>query len=152
MTLSGAVTLPLAAQARRVDLLGARELYTLAVYAEGGTLNRERLMAADTPKAIRIQITYDKDMRRPIAVEWRRELVPPLDGTATANLRATFLPLQLGDMINVEYVPRRGTLVRVNTLVAVEAAHHDLMLAFLDNWLGQTPVSEDMKRALLGSP
>jgi hypothetical protein len=33
--------------------------------------------------------------------------------------------------------------------VAVSGAHHDLMLAFLDHWLGQQPVSEEIKRMLL---
>jgi hypothetical protein len=31
----------------------------------------------------------------------------------------------------------------------VSGAHHDLMLAFLDHWLGDRPVSEDIKRTLL---
>jgi hypothetical protein len=33
----------------------------------------------------------------------------------------------------------------------VTGASHDLILAFLDHWLGQRPVSEEIKRALLGS-
>jgi hypothetical protein len=35
--------------------------------------------------------------------------------------------------------------------VAVSDANHDLMLAFLDHWLGQRPVSDEIKRTLLGS-
>jgi hypothetical protein len=31
----------------------------------------------------------------------------------------------------------------------VSGAHHDLMLAFLDHWLGDRPVSEELKRTLL---
>jgi hypothetical protein len=41
--------------------------------------------------------------------------------------------------------------IRVDSGVAVSRASHDLMLAFLDHWIGQRPVSEEMKRALLGS-
>jgi len=41
--------------------------------------------------------------------------------------------------------------VRVNKGVVVSAAHHDLMLTFLDHWLGQRPVSEEIKKSLLGS-
>ncbi|MGE0444967.1 MAG: hypothetical protein AB7P99_07035 [Vicinamibacterales bacterium] len=50
----------------------------------------------------------------------------------------------------VEHAPGRGTTVRVSRGVAVNAAHHDIMLAFLDHWLGTQPVSEEMKRTLLG--
>jgi hypothetical protein len=65
-----------------------------------------------------------------------------------AQLQSTFSTLRHGDVVLVEYVPRRGTRLRVNQIVAASRASHDLMLAFLDHWLGQRPVSEDMKSAL----
>ena len=51
----------------------------------------------------------------------------------------------------MEYVARRGTTVHVDKAVAVSGANLDLMLAFLEHWLGQRPVSEEIKRTLLGS-
>jgi hypothetical protein len=72
-----------------------------------------------------------------------------LEPAATAHLRGTFAPLRNGDIVLVEYVPTKGTTVRINRGVAVSGAHHDLMLAFLDHWLGQQPVSEEIKRMLL---
>ena len=63
----------------------------------------------------------------PLTRPWRRELVPRLDPVATTHLLAI-----LG-----------------NTRTAVSRAPHDLMVAFLDQWLGQRPVSEDLKRTLL---
>ena len=33
----------------------------------------------------------------------------------------------------------------MNNARVVSSAHHDLMLAFLDHWLGQQPVSQEMK-------
>jgi hypothetical protein len=67
-------------------------------------------------------------------------------------LRGVFAPLLSGDVVLVEYAPGRGTTVRVNRGVAVNAAHHDFMLAFLDHWLGPRPVSEEIKDKLLGLP
>lgn len=91
-------------------------------------------------------------MRRRVPTEWRRELVPPLEPSAAAtHLLGTFAPLRAGDVVLNDYVPARGTVVRVNKAVAVPDAHQDLMLAFLDHWLGQRPASAEMKRALLGS-
>jgi len=40
--------------------------------------------------------------------------------------------------------------VRVNDRISVSTGHHDLMLAFLDRWIGQRPVSEEMEAAPLG--
>jgi hypothetical protein len=148
VALDGGRTVPLAAHARRTHLLGAQETYTLAVYVEG-SIDGARLAAADAAKALRIDVTYVDDLRRPEPFDWRRELVPPLEPPAVAHLRGAFAALRHGDVVVIAYVPGRGTVIRVNSVVVVSAAHHDLMLAFLDHWLGQRPVSEEMKRTLL---
>jgi hypothetical protein len=150
ITPEGGTPIPLAGEATRVHLLGLTELYSLAVYVPGST-SREHLLSPDVPKVLRIQIIYEEDPRNRIGIDWRGELVPRLESAATAHLRGTFAPLRGGDVVVVEYVPGRGTTVRVGKAVAVGGVNHDLMLAFLDHWLGQRPVSEDIKRALLGS-
>jgi hypothetical protein len=148
LVLDGVGTVPLAAHARRTYLLDAAAIYIVAVYIDG-SLDRGHLAAADVAKALRIDVTYIDDLRRRMTHDWRRELVPPLEPAATAHLRGTFAPLRNGDIVLVEYVPTKGTTVRINRGVAVSGAHHDLMLAFLDHWLGQQPVSEEIKRMLL---
>ena len=148
--LDGVGTIPLAAHARRTYLLAAVETYTVAVYVNG-SLNPEHLAAADVAKVLRIDVTHIDDLRRRVPYDWRRELVPDLEPAAMAHLRGTFAALRNGDVVLIEYAPTRGTTVRVNRAVAASGAHHDLMLAFLDHWLGQRPVSEEIKRALLGS-
>lgn len=76
--------------------------------------------------------------------------MPILQPDAMAQLRSTFSTLRHGDVVLVEYVPGHGTRLRVNRIVAASRASHDLMLAFLEHWLGQRPVSEAMKGALTG--
>lgn len=139
-----------AGEAARTHLLGLVEFYSVALYA-GTPVERARLLSADAPKALRIEIRYKDDFRRSIAVDWRHELIPRLEPAAIEHLRQAFAPLQAGDVVLIDYVPGKGTTVRVNKAVAATGAHHDLMLAFLDHWLGQRPVSEDMKRALVAS-
>jgi hypothetical protein len=145
----GAGPLRLAGQARRADLLGSLELYAIALYADGAP-DRERLASPDTAKALRIVVSYRNDLRRPVTLDWQRELIPRLEARAVAQLRSDFAALRQGDVVQIEYAPARGTTVRINRGVAVPDAHHDLMLAFLDHWLGDRPVSEELKRALLG--
>ena len=144
-------SVPLAAEARRVHLLGAVEIYSVAVYADAPLSNRAQLAAAEIPKALRIEVTYKEEWRGPITLDWRRELVPALDPAATTHLRLTFAGLKLGDVVLVEYTPGKGTSIRLNNSVVTSGVNHDLMLAFLDHWLGQRPVSEEMKRMLVGS-
>lgn len=151
LQLDGVAPLVRVGQATRVQLLGLVELYTIALYLPEATADRGRTGLPDTPKALRIDVKYDPDLRPRIVTDWRRELVPVVDPSAMAHLRGTFAPLRAGDVVLIAYIPNKGTTVRINKSVAVSLATHDLMAAFLDHWLGQTPVSEEIKRALWGS-
>jgi Chalcone isomerase-like len=146
----GSTSLSRAGHATRVHLLGSVEIYTVGVYVEGATSDRQRLLSPDVSKALRIEIRYTEDLHRRVPFDWRRELIPVLEPAATAHLRGVFAPLTAGDVVLIEYVPWKGTAVRVNDATAVSGAKHELMMAFLDHWLGQRPVSEEMKRTLVG--
>lgn len=150
VTPDGSAPLPLTGQARRARLLGLQDLYSIALYSGGSSADRAYLVSADVAKALRIAITYEDDLRRPTTREWMRELVPDLEPAETAHLHRAFAPLRHGDVVLVEYSPAKGTFVRVNRSIAVSGGHHELMLAFLDHWLGQRPVSQVIKRALGG--
>jgi hypothetical protein len=129
-------------------LLGVVPIYKVAIYFDG-PLDRGRLASVQTAKALRIEVTHNNDDRR-LPVEWWRELIPKLEAQAVAHLRGTFAGLRSGDVVQVEYVPGQGTTLRVGKATVVTGANHDLMLSFLDNWLGERPISEEMKRALQG--
>ena len=141
--------LTLVAEGSRTDQLGGEALYTVAVYAESRPLDLAGLAKEDTAKALRIEVVSDDDPFSPLTRPWRRELVPHLDRAATTQLFAIVGSARKGDVLLVEYEPGKGTTIRGNTLTAVSRAPHGLMLAFLDQWLGQRPVSEDLKRTLL---
>jgi anti-anti-sigma regulatory factor len=139
----------LIAQATRTHLLGLVDVYTIALYGQL-PFNRAGMLSADVAKALRIEVAYQLDLRRPRSADWYHELVPPLDTpAAVAHLRGTFAGLRRDDVVLIEYVPGTGTSVRVNKAVVVSGAHHELMLAFLDHWVGQRPVSEEIKGGLL---
>jgi hypothetical protein len=139
----------LVAEAERQHLFGKQDLYTIGLYAIP-PFDQEQIASPDAAKALRIAITYEPDWQRPAVVDWRIELVPQWHPEWMAPLRSAFSALQRGDVVLIEYSPRTGTRVHVNRSIAVLAAPHELMLAFLDHWLGQRPVSEDVKRSLLG--
>jgi hypothetical protein len=144
----GAAPILKAAEATRGHLLGVVDLYSVAIYAEGPVRDRARLVSTNAAKAVRIAVLYDDDLKRRLTLDWRRELLPPLEMAAMAQLRGAFAGLKRGDAVVVEYSPGKGTAIRINKSVVVSEAHHDVMLAFLDHWIGQRPVSEELKRAL----
>jgi hypothetical protein len=146
LTPAGASRLELLGQATRAHL-AAEDLYNIALYGFA-PLDQDAMVSQDVAKALRIEILYKRDWRRPPVV-WHRELVPRFQAWA-GHLDGVFAPLRRGDIVLIEYAPGKGTTVRINRSIAVLGAQHELMLAFLDHWLGQRPVSEDIKRALLG--
>lgn len=149
LVLDGTVTVPLAAQARRSYLFGSVELYRLAIYLDGSLRDGAVIASRDVSKALRVEVTYKPDLQRPMALDWQRELIPALESSAMGELRRIIAPLRYGDVLQVDYTPEKGTTVRVNKGVAVSRGSHDLMLAFLDHWAGQRPVSEEIKQALM---
>jgi hypothetical protein len=148
ITQAGTSPLVLVGHAMRTHLAGIEDLYSIALYTKA-PFDREDMVSEDFPKTLRIEITYERDWHRP-AVVWHRELVPRLEPAAAVHLDRAFAPLRRGDIVLIEYVPRKGTTVHINRSIAVLGARHELMLAFLDHWLGQRPVSEEVKRGLLG--
>ena len=147
MTPSGSAPINLVSQAQRTHLLGLVDLYSIALYA-GGTTERA-MVSSETAKALRIAITYEPDLRRTLSLDWRPELIPPLEPAARTQLRGALAPLVRGDVVIVEYAPGKGTSIRINKTVVVSGISHDLMVAFLDHWIGQRPVSEDIRQQLL---
>lgn len=143
--------LPLMAEARRAELLGSREVYRLAIYGRMSIRDKADLASPETAKLVRVVVTYDDDLYRRVLVDWSRELTPRIELPAAEVLRARFLSLRKGSVVQIEYVPSKGTTIRIDRAVVTTGAHHDLMLAFLDLWLGQRPLSEDLKRALIES-
>ena len=149
LELDDRVTVSLAAQARRAHLLGSVDFYRLAVYTNTPIRDTAALSMRDTPKALRIDITYKHDLHRAMSFDWQRELIPHLEAAAIEQLRRIFAPVRTGDVLQIDYTLDKGTTVRVNRSQAVTRGSHDLMLAFLDHWLGQRPVSDEMKQELL---
>jgi hypothetical protein len=149
LELDGGPSLTRLAQAARLERLGSVRVYTLSLYASGRVPEPEGLSRPELAKALRVDVQYDPGLRPRVPIDWRRELVPSLNPAAVASLARATAALQTGDVLIVSYVPERGTSIRLNRHRIVAEGEHDVMLAFLDHWLGQRPVSQDVKTALV---
>jgi len=62
-------------------------------------------------------------------------------------------PIKEGDVVTLDFVPGTGTIVTVNGAAKGKAiAGEALYEALLRVWLGDAPVQDDLKKALLGQP
>jgi hypothetical protein len=145
---TGGRTLHLKSQATRSEMFGLVDLYEVALYAPQEVSSVEMLRGADTPKALRIQIRYNGSLPDRIPADWRTELQPALGDQQSTMLRKAYAHLQPNDEIQITYVPDAGTTLSVSGMPVLTEVEYDLMAAFLDIWLGQTPVSEQVKSEL----
>jgi hypothetical protein len=148
----GTSSLSLVAKARRTHLLDAVDLYGVAIYVPDHEPLRPALLDPHVAKVLRVEVHAADDLTQRSTIDWRSELIPRLNAAGTAHLRNAVGALRRGDLLLVEYSPQLGTSVRINKTVVVPSASHDLMLAYADHWLGQRPISEEMRRQLLGAP
>lgn len=71
--------------------------------------------------------------------------------TAFDKLFDNYKIVKLADVIAFDWVPAEGTRVMLNGTELGRIAGEDFYRALLMIWLGDKPVSEDLKTALLGS-
>ena len=55
-----------------------------------------------------------------------------------------------GQMIGIDYTPADGTVIRLDGVVKGTIAGEAFNKALFNNWLGERPVQESLKKALLG--
>lgn len=141
--------LTLNGHAVRSKLLGMVDLYSVALYLPD-EMPRTALIGDKTlAKAIRLEVLYDGSIPDKIPESWRQELLPVLSEAAAARLRKTYASLNFGTVVLIRYAPQHGTELVVGNEVVISEGGPELMRAFLDIWMGQDPVSEDIREALL---
>ena len=111
---------------------------------------------ADIP--VRLQLTYHRGFTA-------AEIIKGGDTLLARNVKAETLAalrdrLELinrayrdvreGDSYTLTYVPGKGTTLRLNGSPLVTVPGHDFAAAYFRIWLGDDPISESMRDALLG--
>ena len=141
-------SLVLNGQAVRSELFGMIELYRIGLYLPERTSEAAQIKS-DSPKTLLLHVLHDTRSQY-LPENWRDELRAVLKPNELRKLRAAYVTAQSGDFITISYVPGEGSRLTVNDDVVLESQGRELMYAFLQQWLGQRPVSEEIKSALLG--
>ena len=141
-------SLVLNGEAVRSELFGMIELYRIGLYLPERTSLPERIKS-DTPKTLVLHVMHDTRSEY-LPEDWRDELRAVLTPNELRKLRSAYAQVRAGDFITISYVPGQGSRLTVNDDVVLESKGREMMYAFLQQWLGQRPVSENIKTALLG--
>jgi hypothetical protein len=137
------------------------KVYVGGLYVESPSKDGAALVAADAPKAMRMQFMRGVDKDK-VADGFRDGFEANTKDKAAiqkANVDkflAALPDMKEGDVITYEYLPGKGTTVRSHPaggaprdLVMIEGKDFAEVLFMV--WLGPKPPSEDLKKGLLGA-
>lgn len=84
-----------------------------------------------------------------IPESWRRTLREEVTDQTFKGFQSLFRDLQDGDRIQIAYLPARGTRVELNGEQLFMTPYRGALRSFLEQWLGDNPVSASLKDDLL---
>lgn len=141
---------------------GVRKKFFIPVYV-GGLYLAERQKGVGSllsvPRANRVvmRFVYHEVSRRQLEEGWREGFANNLSAKALAVLQqrlerfvSLFDDLREGDTVWLDFVPGRGTEVTINNVARGTIAGDDFNLALLAVWLGDNPVTQALKNAMVG--
>ncbi len=133
-------------------------IYVGALYLPRKVETAEAVLALPGPKRVRMHFLYEEVSRDKLANGWEEGFEANQDGATLAKLRprlerfnALFPDVKRGDVIDLDYLPGRGTEVWINDSLAGRIAGEDFYRALLMVWLGAQPADDDLRAAMLGA-
>jgi len=132
---------------------GERELwwtdvYRCALYLPKQNMALHAVRHHSTPKAITVRILFS-DLPPNLPANWRPILAEELNRELMGKLKLAYRRLEQNDRITFFYAPRQGSTIWINDKQILSDPGHGLMLGLVDQWLGEQPVSKNLKRLLL---
>lgn len=147
----------------RLNGAGVRRKFFVAVYAAGlylptPTRDASQVLAMDGPRLVVMRFLHREVPRDKLVAAWNEGFAANQDPSTLATLQARidrfnamFETLREGDTVELAFDPaRKTTRVSINGTSRGEVPGADFGAALLRIWLGPSPVSDDLKAALLG--
>lgn len=156
------LTLPNSEETLQLNGAGIRKkffmkIYIGALYLADKTPDAQAILSDDGPASVVMHILYNKISKEKITGGWDDGLIANL---TSADMRAIkprldkfnqlFKAVQEGDDIRIDYIPGKGTEVRISGEWRGVVEGNDFFRALLKVWLGSSPVSSSLKNDMLG--
>lgn len=162
VTLPEQITIPGETQTLYLNGAGIRQkfffdIYVASLYVTAKDDDPQRLIDADAPKRVQMDVLYRKVERDKFIEGWNegfeanqspRELQALHDRLQRFN--GFFETLLKGDRVTLDYLPGQGTSVTIKGVEKGVIPGRDFNQALLRVWLGDAPVTDSLKKALTG--
>jgi hypothetical protein len=133
------------------------KIYIGALYLPTPRHSAKQIIQSAGPKRILMYFLYDEVGREKLTDGWWSGFRANHDESAIATLKTRigqfsdlFDDAKRDDQVWVDYLPGKGTRVTINGKLRGIVPGADFNRALLRIWLGDEPVTEDLKQALLG--
>ncbi len=149
-------------QALKLNGAGIRSKFFFKIYVgvlclEQPARDAAAVLAAPGAKRMQMNMLYDKVEAEKITDGWEEGFRANLDSAGYARLEprlkqfnAMFRTLRKGDVVNMDYIPGRGTQVSINGEPRGVVEGEDFFRALLQVWIGKHPADKSLKKGLLG--
>lgn len=157
-----AETLNLDGQALQLNGAGVRKklfikVYVAALYLPRKTQDPGQAVMQSGTKRMLMHFVYSKVSREKLVAAWNEGFEGNTDAATLATLGARidrfnnlFPALKAGDTVWLDLLPGKGVRISINGEMKDTIAGDDFAQALLRIWLGESPVTESLKAALLG--
>lgn len=133
-------------------------IYVGALYLTSRVDDADSALSLDGPKRMDMHFVHSEVERDKIIAGWNKGFRNNHSDDAFSALEPQlrqfnqwFTDARTGDHIVLEYLPDRGTQVVINGSAKGKIAGTDFYRALLRVWLGDEPVTDDLKADLLGA-
>jgi hypothetical protein len=133
------------------------DIYIGALYLEKPVHDPAAILADTGPASILMHFTYREVSREKIIAGWTDGLQENLPAKAMQAIQPRlerfnnlFRTVVKGEVIRIDYLPGHGTQVRINNELRGSIEGNEFFRDLLHVWLGPKPVSESLKRDMLG--
>lgn len=134
------------------------DIYIAQLYLEKPATETKDVLAADNHKRVIMHFLYEKVEKAKVVEVWNEGFLSNTNPEQLAELKgrinqfnAMFTDVKKDDVVILDYVPGSGTKVIVAGAEKGVIQGKDFNDALLSIWLGESPISKDLKAKLLGS-
>ncbi|MEW8505543.1 MAG: chalcone isomerase family protein [Candidatus Thiodiazotropha sp.] len=133
------------------------KIYLASLYLPQTTSEIATVIDVESPARVQMHILYSEIEREKFVEGWNDGFSANLSTEELAAVRerldqfnAMFTTLKAGDLVSLDYIPGEGTRVVIKEVEKGVIPGGDFYQALLMVWLGDSPISQSLKRELLG--
>ena len=133
------------------------KIYVGGLYLPAKSNSAAEILDINGPNRVVMHFLYGEVSKDKLIDGWNEGFENNQDATTMAKLRdrlgqfnALFQTVHSGDVIELDYTPETGTIVRIKGAKKGVIKGADFNRALLAVWLGREPADADLKKVLLG--